>query len=108
MLPDWCGKSSLKECTSADADIIIKSLVNTAKVVPNNFGFRTEKQYRTIMHFASKLSLDKDRINGFIRHTTKSKSNPDELSIREASDVIIGLKKIVTLKNSKVKVNVTK
>lgn len=100
MLPEWTGKSSVRQLTSPEADTVIKNLTLSAAAPSVNFRFRTQKQFGKIMVLKGKLTFNSDHLNKFIFHTTGSKHNINELSVSEASAVINGLNNILLLQKS--------
>ncbi|KXK47577.1 MAG: hypothetical protein UZ05_CHB002002201 [Chlorobi bacterium OLB5] len=107
LMPDWSGAHSLKQdaCTKAQADKIIEALkalsinsVGGGACPPlsgsiGKPGFITKKQFNAINLICSQKKWDVNHLNNFINHTT-GKLSLDGLTMKEASAVITGLKKI--------------
>lgn len=101
MLPEWTGKSSLKELTADEINTVCKNLMSKAAVAPKGVNYRTQKQYGKIMALAGRIGYDTARLNGFIQKTT-GKQNVNRLSVPDAGAVITGLSKIALGKNNSV------
>ncbi|HMQ79200.1 MAG TPA: hypothetical protein PKE39_04445 [Ignavibacteria bacterium] len=111
LMPSWSGAHSLKQnaCTKAQADKIIEALKamkdNTvdgvacppqSRVSTGNIGkpgFITQNQYTAINKICAAKKWNIEHLNNFIKHTTGTLT-ADELTMKEASAVITGLKKI--------------
>ena len=114
LMPDWSGAHSLKQdsCTKAQADKIIEALqamkekaclpltkgesAQREGVFTGNIGkpgFITQKQFTAINKICAAKKWNIEHLNNFIKHTTGTLT-ADKLTMREASAVITGLKKI--------------
>lgn len=106
----WSNTASLSRdnCTMQQADKIINALLKMkdASVVGKSCllpaiptgsigkpGFITENQFNAINKIAGYKKWDMQHLNNFIKHTT-GKLTLDGLTMKEASAVITGLKKI--------------
>ncbi len=113
LMPAWAGTASLGKdnCSSAQANKIIEALqkMNNKRlpltkgesaqregVLTGNIGkpgFITPKQFSAINKICAAKKWNIEHLNNFIKHTTGTLT-ADELTMREASAVITGLKKI--------------
>lgn len=119
-MPDWSGAVSLafNKCTSAQANKIIEALQKITDKKPLSFGegcpkggvghaagrpgSATEKQLNAINKIAECLGWNHARLNGFITHTIgreiishfEGGKGDDNLTAREATAVITGLKQM--------------
>lgn len=96
----WAKVSSLKadSCSKASANIIIECLQKmsgTAKEEnkPRKPGDATPKQLAAISSIAADKGWNASQLSGFIKHTV-GKTDPEDLKMNEASQVITGLKKL--------------
>jgi hypothetical protein len=94
MLPEWVGKSSLKDLTPDEYNKVVKALESAKASRPAQYGERTEKQLKLILFYKEKLRMTPSALNAFILRTTGDKSSTDDLKIAEASAVINGLMKL--------------
>lgn len=102
-LPAWAGTDSLKsdKCSKAQADKVIEALKNLKNKIVGGMaglpqsrpGFITPNQLNAINSITSQKNWDVNHLNNFIKHTT-GKLSLCELTMKEASAVITGLKKI--------------
>lgn len=96
----WADVNSLREdkCTFHQANKIIEALrkcIKKRKSFGNaKAGGATEKQINAIKTIQRILGWNDGRINGFIEHTVYKRAVED-LTVPEASKVIIGLRKMV-------------
>jgi len=99
-IKEWADVSSLAgdSCSSSQANKIIaniESIINIRKAsVSNRKGTITEKQINAIKTLQRILKWHDGRINGFISHTTGD-SCIEGLKVKDASKVIIGLRKML-------------
>lgn len=98
----WAGVSSLREdkCTFHQANKIIEALSKCIKKRKSSgnakAGGATEKQINAIKTIQRLLGWNDGRISGFIGHTVFKRAVED-LTVPEASKVIIGLRKMITI-----------
>lgn len=99
-MTEWTGVTSLSgdSCSSSQAINIIaniESIINIRKAsVSNRKGTITEKQINAIKTLQRILKWHDGRINGFISHTTGD-SCIEDLKVKDASKVIVGLRKMI-------------
>ncbi len=109
LMPAWAGTASLGKdnCTSAQANKIIEALgkMNNSSSasaskqshhITGNIGkpgFITQKQFLAINQICAAKKWSPEHLNNFIKHTTGTLT-ADELTMKEASQVITGLKKL--------------
>lgn len=101
---EWAGVTSLSagNCSFAEANKIIDSLKSIAKKRKSFTsssgagakGGATEKQVNAIKTIQRILGWNDGRLNGFIDHTVEKRIIED-LTVPEASKVIIGLRRMV-------------
>lgn len=88
---EWCGCLSLSQdkCTQSQASVIIQNLITMkSKLKP---GGLTSKQRHAIMQIKRQLKWKTEDLSKFMIHTV-GKGDVDDLLIKEASQVITGLK----------------
>lgn len=93
-LPVWCGRNSIRLINEKEADLIITALGRIGKVARMQ-----PKQFGKIKALQSKLNWDDKSLTGFISHTVGIGKKMSNLTLRDASKVILGLTKLTGRKS---------
>ena len=87
-LPVWCGGESISSISSGQANMVIAALEQLQR--KHNC---SEAQFNLIMRLKKNLKKDDNWLSNFCRHTTGN-SDIYEISIKQASSLINGLKNL--------------